>query len=147
MDGEELLCAPSSSAEKCEQGAVRKCQLGPFCLTRSHEWGPACLSHPSQVALAMRIHGKVAVIAVCFGLFLLLYFWGGNGAEDPLPKQVAGEEKKEVGNSPPSPSVIRRDVAAKFSKNPPTGVVLRPEGALKRRKEAKASSRGGDVKG
>lgn len=95
----------------------------------------------------MRIHGKVAVIAVCFGLFLLLYFWGGNGAEDPLPKQVAGEEKKEVGNSSPSPSVIGRDVAAKFSKKPSTGMVLRTEETLKRRKEAKASSRGGDVKG
>ncbi|XP_029681911.1 glucoside xylosyltransferase 2 isoform X2 [Takifugu rubripes] len=95
----------------------------------------------------MRIHGKVAVIAVCFGLFLLLYFWGGNGAEDPLPKQVAGEEKKEVGNSSPSPSVIGRDVAAKFSKKPSAGVVSRTEETPERRKEAKASGRGGDVKG
>lgn len=94
----------------------------------------------------MRIYGKVAVIAVCFGLFLLLYFWGGNGAEDPLPKQVAGEEKKEVGNSSPSPSVIGRDVAAKFSKKPSTVVGLPPEELPKRRKEGNASSRGGDAK-
>lgn len=145
MDGEELLCAPSSSAEKCEQGAVRKCQLGPFCLSRSHERGPARLSHPQHVALAMRIHGKVAAIAVCLGLFLLLYFWGGSGAEGPLPKQVAGEERKGVGNSPPSP--IGRDVAAKFSKKPSAGGVLRTEETPKRRREAKASGRGGDVKG
>lgn len=95
----------------------------------------------------MRIHGKVAVIAVCFGLFLLLYFWGGNGAEDPLPKQVVGEAKEEVGNSSPSPSVSGRDVAAKFSKKPTSGVVLDTEELPKRRKEGKASRRGGDAKG
>lgn len=95
----------------------------------------------------MRIHGKVAVIAVCFGLFLLLYFWGGNGAEDPLPKQVVGEEEKKVGNSPPSPSVIGRDVAAKFSKKPSTGAGLRTQELLKRRKEGKATGRGGEGKG
>lgn len=95
----------------------------------------------------MRIHGKVAVITVCFGLFLLLYFWGGNGAEDRLPKQVAGEAKEEVGNSSPSPSASGRDVAAKFSKKPSSGVVLGTEERPKRRKEVKASSRGGDAKG
>lgn len=96
----------------------------------------------------MRIHGKVAVIAVCFGLFLLLYFWGGNGAEeDPLQKQVVGEAKEEVGNSSPSPSVSGRDVAAKFSKKPSGGVASATQELPKRRKEARASSRGGDAKG
>ncbi|CAF96917.1 unnamed protein product [Tetraodon nigroviridis] len=95
----------------------------------------------------MRIHGKVAAIAVCFGLFLLLYFWGGSGAEDPLPRQVVGEAKEVVGNSSPSPSVSGRNVAAKFSKKPSGGVVLGTGELPKRRKQEKASSRRGDAKG
>ncbi|KAE8297958.1 Glucoside xylosyltransferase 2 [Larimichthys crocea] len=92
----------------------------------------------------MRIHGKVVVIAVCFGVFLLLYFLGGNAADDPLLKQVVEEEEEEDGsNSTPSPSELGRDVAAKFAKKAPVGV--RAEEPLKRRKEGKAINRGASV--
>lgn len=90
----------------------------------------------------MRIHGKVVVIAVCFGVFLLLYFLGGNAADDPLLKEVVEEEEEEDGNSSPSPPVLGRDVAAKFAKKPPVGVVARAEEVLKRRKEGPAINRG-----
>ncbi|XP_062852789.1 glucoside xylosyltransferase 2 [Trichomycterus rosablanca] len=33
----------------------------------------------------MRIHCKIVSIAVCLGVFLLLYFFGGNSADDPPP--------------------------------------------------------------
>lgn len=93
----------------------------------------------------MRIHGKVVVIAVCFGVFLLLYFLGGNGADDPLLKEVV-EEEEEDGNSSPSPSGLGRDVASKFAKKPPAGVGVRTEELLKRRKEGKATNRGASVR-
>lgn len=76
-----------------------------------------------------------------------MYFWGGNGAEDPPAKQVVGEAKDEVGNSSPSPSVSGRDVAAKFPKKPFSAVVWGTEELPKRRKERKAASRRGDAKG
>lgn len=75
-----------------------------------------------------------------------MYFWGGSGAEDPLPEQVVGEAKQEVRSTAPSPSASGRGVAAKFSKKPPSGVVVGTE-LPKRRKEGKAWSRGGDAKG
>ncbi|XP_056294463.1 glucoside xylosyltransferase 2 isoform X1 [Pseudoliparis swirei] len=85
----------------------------------------------------MRINCKVVVIAVCFGVFLLLYFLGGNAADDPLREEVVGEEGKEVAaaaaaaavvedglssRSPPEPA---RVVPAKFRKKkiPPAGGV------------------------
>lgn len=139
------LCSPSSSAEKCERGAVTKCQLGPLSLTRRHERSPLCLPYLQQVAFTMRIHGKVVVIAVCFGVFLLLYFLGGNGADDPLLKEVV-EEEEEDGNSSPSPSGLVRDVASKFAKKPPAGVGVRTEELLKTRKEGKATNRGASVR-
>ncbi|KAF3855810.1 hypothetical protein F7725_016533, partial [Dissostichus mawsoni] len=56
-----------------------------------HERSPVCINQPQQVALTMRIHCKVVVIAVCFGVFLLLYFLGGNAADDPLkPRNIVG---------------------------------------------------------
>lgn len=74
----------------------------------------------------MRIHCKVVVIAVCFGVFLLLYFLGGNTADDdPLLREVLEqqkqqeekEEKEEEDNSSRSSSKqLRRDVAAKLAK-------------------------------
>lgn len=91
----------------------------------------------------MRIHCKVVVIAVCFGVFLLLYFLGGNAADDPPLKEVV--KKKEAGNSSsPSAPVIRRDVPAKLKRKPPARVAV---GAGKRKdgKEGKAASRGADV--
>lgn len=107
----------------------------------------------------MRIHGKVAVIAVCFGVFLLLYFWGGNAADGPLLKEVTEDGKGEDGNSasprppppqpqePQEPQEPRRDVAAKFTKKQSAaGVGVRTEELLKRRKEGRATNRGVGVR-
>lgn len=92
----------------------------------------------------MRIHCKVVVIAVCFGVFLLLYFLGGNAADDPLLKEVV-DKKETDGNSSPSPAEHRRDVATKFAKKAAAGVGVRTEELLKRRKEGRASNRGAKV--
>ncbi|KAM7402593.1 hypothetical protein PAMP_017817 [Pampus punctatissimus] len=93
----------------------------------------------------MRIHCKVVVIAVCFGVFLLLYFLGGNAADDPLLKEVVEEEEEEDSNSSPSSSELGRDVAAKFARKPPAGLGVRPEEPLKGRKEVKTINRGASV--
>lgn len=90
----------------------------------------------------MRIRGKIAVIAVCFGVFLLLYFLGGNTADDPLLKEVEEEQRD---NTSPAPPVLRRDVAAKFTKKPPAGADVRAGKLLGRRKAGKATSRGASV--
>lgn len=92
----------------------------------------------------MRIHCKVVVIAVCFGVFLLLYFLGGNAADDPLLKEVV-EEEEEDGKSSPSPRELGRDVAAKFARKSSSGVGVRAEETLGGRKEGKAISRGASV--
>lgn len=141
MDDEKLLCAPSSSAEKWERGAVTKCQLCLPCFTRRHERSPACLFHPQQVALTMRIHCKVVVIAVCFGVFLLLYFLGGNAVDDPLLKEVAEEDS----NTSPSPLGLGRDVAPKFARKSSARAAVRAEEPLKGRKERKTLNRGASV--
>ncbi len=93
----------------------------------------------------MRIHGKVVVIAVCFGVFLLLYFLGGNAADDPLLREVVEEEEVEDRNSSPSPSVLGRDVTAKFAKKPSKRVGVRAEEPPKKRKERKAINKGAGV--
>lgn len=93
----------------------------------------------------MRIHCKVVVIAVCLGVFLLLYFLGGNAADDPLLKEVVEEEEEEDSNSSPSSSELGRDVAAKFARKPPAGLGVRAEELLKGRKERKAINRGASV--
>ncbi|XP_047188797.1 glucoside xylosyltransferase 2 isoform X2 [Scophthalmus maximus] len=100
----------------------------------------------------MRIHGKVAVIAVCFGVFLLLYFWGGNAADDPLPREVAEErerqgeeEEAEDRKSSPVPAELRRDVAPKFAPRASTGVGVRPEQPPGGRKRPRAINRGASV--
>nr|XP_046240729.1 glucoside xylosyltransferase 2 [Scatophagus argus] len=94
----------------------------------------------------MRIHGKIVVIAVCFGVFLLLYFLGGNAADDPLLKEVVEEEEEEDGNSSRSLSELGRDVvAAKFAKKPAAGVGARTEELLRRRKAERAINRGASV--
>lgn len=96
----------------------------------------------------MRIHGKVVLIAVCFGVFLLLYFLGGNAADDPLLKEVVEEDveeedvEEEEGNSSPSSPELRRDVAARFAKK---GVGVQAEEPHKRRKEVRGSSKGAAV--
>ncbi|XP_026163744.1 glucoside xylosyltransferase 2 [Mastacembelus armatus] len=88
----------------------------------------------------MRIHCKVVAIALCFGVFLLLYFWGGNTADDPLLKEVAKEEEQDR-NSSPSSLGLGRDVAAKFVRKSANGVGVPAEEPLKGRKEGKASNR------
>lgn len=103
----------------------------------------------------MRNRGKVAAIALCFGVLLLLYLWGPNAAADgPLLKEVA-EEEKAAAAAPDGHSTMqppprqqqeqRRDVAAKLARKQPAaaaGVGVRTEELLKRRKEGKATNRG-----
>lgn len=93
----------------------------------------------------MRIHCKVVVIAVCFGVFLLFYFLGGNAADDPPLKEVVEKEEEDGNSSSPSPPEPRRDVAAKFERKPPARVAVGAVQPLKRRKEGKAISRGASV--
>lgn len=93
----------------------------------------------------MRIHCKVVVIAVCFGVFLLLYFLGGNAADDPLLKEVGEEPEEEDRNSSTSPSQLGRDVVAKFARKSPAGVGVRPEEPVGGRKHGRADSRGAGV--
>ncbi|CAI5688913.1 glucoside xylosyltransferase 2 [Oreochromis niloticus] len=95
----------------------------------------------------MRIHCKVVVIAVCFGVFLLLYFWGGNAVDDPLLKEVGEEpeEQEEDSSSSQSPSQLEHDVVAKFPRKSPAGVGVRPEEPLKGRKQGRPISRGASV--
>ncbi|XP_063330841.1 glucoside xylosyltransferase 2 [Pelmatolapia mariae] len=95
----------------------------------------------------MRIHCKVVVIAVCFGVFLLLYFLGGNAADDPLLKEVGEEpeEQEEDSSSSQSPSQLEHNVVAKFPRKSPAGVGVRPEEPLKGRKQGRPISRGASV--
>ncbi|XP_022601028.1 glucoside xylosyltransferase 2 [Seriola dumerili] len=93
----------------------------------------------------MRIHCKVVVIAVCFGVFLLLYFLGGNAADDPLLKEVVEQEEEEGSKSSPSSPELRRDVAAKFVRKSSAGVGVRAVEPLKGRKEGKTINRGASV--
>lgn len=92
----------------------------------------------------MRIHCKVVVIAVCFGVFLLLYFLGGNAADDPLLREVAEQEEKkkeeESNSSRRSHSDFGRNVGEKFAKNFPV------EEPLQGREERKAINRGVNAK-
>ncbi|XP_034441237.1 glucoside xylosyltransferase 2 [Hippoglossus hippoglossus] len=92
----------------------------------------------------MRIHCKVVVIAVCFGVFLLLYFLGGNAAVDPLLKEVV-QEKEEDRRTSPSPARPGRDVSAKFAGKASARVAVRSEDPPGGRKEAKALVGGGSV--
>lgn len=92
----------------------------------------------------MRIHCKVVAIAVGFGVFLLLYFFGWNGgADEPPPKEVGGDrELEEVGRSPPSllSDYVGGDAVAKLARKSATGV-----GERVGRKEGKATGREGSV--
>ncbi|KAG1954676.1 glucoside xylosyltransferase [Pimephales promelas] len=82
----------------------------------------------------MRIYSKIVAIVVCFGVFLLLYFFGGNAADEPPLKEVAKEKHF------PSFNHVADFAPAKESK-------LNPENPQKPprliRKEPKLSSRGG----
>ncbi|KAK7916358.1 hypothetical protein WMY93_012119 [Mugilogobius chulae] len=101
--------SPSSSALRGKRPARTKCQLDHGRERLEQRRGLL-----QQVALAMRIHCRVLVLALCLGLFLLLYFLGGNTADEPLLKQVVIVKQEEKRNSSPSPSELGRNVAAKF---------------------------------
>ncbi|XP_077430194.1 glucoside xylosyltransferase 2 isoform X1 [Vanacampus margaritifer] len=90
----------------------------------------------------MRIHCKVVVIAVCFGVFLLFYFWGGNVADGPLLKEVAVEGSR---NSSPSSVKRDRDVASKLARKSPTVPGVRADDLRKRRNNGKVTKRVGNV--
>ncbi|XP_035380662.1 glucoside xylosyltransferase 2 [Electrophorus electricus] len=84
----------------------------------------------------MRLHCKIVVIAICFGVFLLLYFFGGNATDEPPIKEV--EKDKHF---PPSSGIgkIASENVAKQSRKEPQKQV-RPN-----RKEPKITNRGGNV--
>ncbi|XP_062319681.1 glucoside xylosyltransferase 2 isoform X2 [Osmerus eperlanus] len=59
----------------------------------------------------MRVNCKIVVIAVCFGVFLLLYFFGGNAADEPPLKEVeednSYQSSYELGNKVASKLIIK----------------------------------------
>ncbi|CDQ61686.1 unnamed protein product [Oncorhynchus mykiss] len=83
----------------------------------------------------MRIHCKI-VIAVCFGVFLLLYFFVGNAADDPPLKEV------EEDNYFPKFSGLRNNVASKLTKKTLDELHIPHKQPLTYRKVSKVSSRG-----
>ncbi|XP_038141177.1 glucoside xylosyltransferase 2 [Cyprinodon tularosa] len=96
---------------------------------------------PHRAALTMRIHCRVLLIALCLGLFLLLYFLGGNGgAEDPLLKEVGADRDSEDHRSSPRLSDDRRR-DAKLARKSSTG-----EGERPGRQDGRAARRGGSMK-
>lgn len=109
-------------------------------VTLRHEWDPVQLFyHP--LSSSMRIHAKVVLLSVCFGVFLLLYFLRGNAVEDPLSiAAVDGEE--ELSESFPSASEFTRNVGAKFT----TKAAARDKKALKKREKSTSKGRRSDIK-
>ncbi|XP_041672648.1 glucoside xylosyltransferase 2 [Cheilinus undulatus] len=93
----------------------------------------------------MRIHGKIVVITVCFGIFLLFYFWGSNAADDLQLKTAVNEGGHKDSNSVPTPLELKLD-AAKFAKKPPIGVVVRLDEPPGGRAEPNSIGRGANVK-
>uniref|UniRef100_A0A4W5NRF3 UDP-D-xylose:beta-D-glucoside alpha-1,3-D-xylosyltransferase n=1 Tax=Hucho hucho TaxID=62062 RepID=A0A4W5NRF3_9TELE len=87
----------------------------------------------------MRIHCKVVVIAVCFGVFLLLYFFGGNAADDPPLKEVAEDDYFSTSSG------LGNIVASKLTKKPLDELHIPQKQPLTDRKEAKVVSRGGNA--
>lgn len=87
----------------------------------------------------MRIHCKIVVIAVCFGVFLLLYFLGGNAADEPPLKEV---EKDSYFQSSSGPGNI---VSVKLPKKSHEEPHIAPKHPRLNRKDVKISIRGSDV--
>lgn len=79
----------------------------------------------------MRIHCKIVASAVCFGVFLLLYFFGGNATDEPPLKEVAKE--KHFQSFSHIEDIAPAKKANEEPQNPPKLI----------RKEPKLSSRGG----
>lgn len=94
----------------------------------------------------MRIYGKVASIAACFGVFILIYLWVSHPADGPLLKEFAEDGKAEdanFGRQQQQQQQQRRDDAAKLvRKQAAAGVGVRTEELLKRRKDGKTTKRG-----
>ncbi|XP_063071343.1 glucoside xylosyltransferase 2 [Engraulis encrasicolus] len=88
----------------------------------------------------MRIHLKVVAIAVCFGVFLLVYFLGGNPADEPPLREV---EEKDNSYFLPSSSGHGNIVAAKQAEKSHEEPRVIPKRPRLSRKEVKTSSRGG----
>ncbi|XP_034551836.1 glucoside xylosyltransferase 2 [Notolabrus celidotus] len=95
----------------------------------------------------MRIHGRVVLIAVCLGVFLLLYFLRTNAAEDLLSRGAVVEGGHE--DSVPSPSELRRNVGAKFAQKAPSGKgagLEKPPGARQKKSKPKDRASGAKTK-
>ncbi|XP_076123868.1 glucoside xylosyltransferase 2 [Alosa pseudoharengus] len=88
----------------------------------------------------MRIHCKIVAIAVCFGVFLLLYFLGGNAADEPLLKEVEKDTYFQPYSGPENVVSVK---LPKKSHEEPLKVLKTPRLS---RKEVKISARKSDVK-
>lgn len=82
----------------------------------------------------MRIHCKIVAIAVCFGVFLLLYFFGGNAADEPPLKEVAKEKHFQYFNHIEDIAPAKEAKQTNEEPHKPPKLI---------RKEPKLSSRGG----
>ncbi|KAM3877981.1 glucoside xylosyltransferase 2 [Diretmus argenteus] len=96
----------------------------------------------------MRIHCKVVAVAVCLGVFLLVYFLGGNAADDPLLEEVKEPGGSNSNSSPSSPPQLGRDAASKFARKAhdqvgaPRAEEPQPPQPPRGRREGKPSNRG-----
>lgn len=88
----------------------------------------------------MRIYCRVLVLAVCLGVFLLLYFLGGSAGDEPLLKQVVVVKQEKL-NSSPSPSALGRDVAVKFAAKKPPLEPRNEEKSIRKVTNAKSKQR------
>ncbi|XP_036387884.1 glucoside xylosyltransferase 2 isoform X2 [Megalops cyprinoides] len=85
----------------------------------------------------MRIHCKIVVIVLCFGVFLLLYFLVGNAADEPPFKEVASDN-----SFPPSPG-LGNVASVKLAKKTQRVPRVSPNQPRSNRKESKVSVRSG----
>ncbi|KAJ8361255.1 hypothetical protein SKAU_G00177800 [Synaphobranchus kaupii] len=86
----------------------------------------------------MKIHCKIVVIVVCFGVLLLLYFLVGNAADEPPLKEVAND------NYFPPSSGLGKIVSVKLGKKPRVSRISQNQPRPNRR-EGKVTNRGGFV--
>ncbi|XP_030633612.1 glucoside xylosyltransferase 2 [Chanos chanos] len=87
----------------------------------------------------MRIHCRIVVIAICFGVFLLLYFLGGNAADEPPLREVAKD------NDFSSSSGLGNVVSVKIAKHSQQEPQKSQKQFRPNRKELKISNRGSNV--
>jgi len=97
------------------RSAVKMSTLCVFRDLQPWDRRPLSLARLPDPALTMRIHCKLFVIAVCFGVFLLLYFFGGNPADDPLLAVVKEGNSDSNSQSSSSASQLVHKVASKFT--------------------------------